>query len=338
MSFDIVNAEWIAHRHVEQADAIRFIPVPRAAHETIPFLTDDCLGPRGPAVDVAVTTCLAAAEKRPLNIVFHSAFCASTLLTRALSRPGTAMGLSEPVLLNDVVGLRQRGARGAEVARIADTALRLLARPFGPGEAVVVKPSNLINPLAELFMALQPQARAVFLYAPLETFLISVARKGLPCRLWVRELMAKFLPEGLLAPLGIEPEDVFRQTDLQVAAAGWLAQHRLFLGLAQKLGPDRLILLDADALTGSPAPTLARVARHFRLDFPAGAIEEIAGGPAFTRHSKSGSAFTPEDRRIAYAAARGAHGEEIDMVMDWAGKVAAGAGIALDPAPAQTYA
>ncbi len=240
------------------------------------------------------------------------------------------MGLSEPVILNDVVGLRRRGARPAEVARSADLGLRLLARPFADHETVIVKPSNVINSLAELLLALAPEARAVFLYAPLETFLISVARKGLPCRLWVRELMAGYLPEGMIAPLGMEPEDLFRQSDLQVAAVGWLAQHRLFGKLAQRLGPGRLRTLDSETLTSRPVSTIAAAAEHYSIALDAPSVARIAAGPAFTRHSKSGAAFTPNQRSAEYAAARSIHGEEIDLVCTWAMNIAEQAGIAMD--------
>jgi hypothetical protein len=331
--FDPANADWLAHRLVEHTDAVRFAHVPREAHAAIAFLTDDSFtaqfGTAPVQHDVPATRLLDQFGKRQLGLLFHSAFCGSTLLTRALAEPGAAMGLSEPVILNDVVGMRSRGAPPAAVARAADLALRLLARPFAPGESLVIKPSNVINPLAELLLALAPEARAVFLYAPLETFLISVARKGLPCRLWVRELMAGYLREGIVAPLGIQPEDVFRQSDLQVAAIGWLAQHRLFAALARKLGPDRLRTLDSEKLTGDPARALAAAAAHYRIPLDAPAIARIASGPAFTRHSKSGAAFTPEQRLAEYAAARGAHGEEIDLVCAWAGKIAAQAGIAM---------
>lgn len=329
-AFVLSDAEWLAHRHVEGTDAFRFVHVPRADHAATPFLTDDCLGPRAAPVDVAAATCLGEVGKGPLHFLFHSAFCGSTLLARALSQPGVAMGLSEPVVLNDVVGFRRRGAAPAAVARVADGALRLLGRPFGAGESVVVKPSNVINPLAELFLALQPQARAVFLHAPLETFLISVARKGLPCRLWVRELMVGYLTDGVIAPLGIDAEAMLRQSDLQVAAVGWLAQHRLFGLLADKVGPTRLRSLDADRLTASPEAALTAVATHYGLDFPPGALAAIAKGPAFTRHSKSGAAFTPEDRRAEYAAARAAHADEIDLVLKWADGISASAGIAME--------
>ncbi len=323
------DAEWLAHRYVESADAFRFIRLARAGHAAIPFLTDDCLGEREIGGDLAANDCLAVPGDAPLAFVFHSAFCGSTMLTRALDRPGVAMGLSEPVLLNDVVGFRRRGADPRAVARVADLATRLLSRSFGAGEAVVIKPSNLINPLAELLLALRPQAKAVFLYAPLETFLISVVRKGLPCRLWVRELLQGYLREGYVA-LGFEPEDYFRQSDLQVAAVGWLAQHAQFSLLAVKLGPERLRSLDADRMTARPAAAIDAVAGHFNLTLDGDAVRQIAAGPAFTRHSKSGAAFTPELRASEYAAARAAHGEEIALVLRWAGQVAEAAGIAAE--------
>lgn len=321
------DPEWYGHRYVESTDAFRFIRLARAEHAAIPFLIDSHLGSGRPTQDLEARECLDKLGKGRLHLLFHSAFCGSTMLTRALDRPGLAMGLSEPVTLNDLVGLRQRGAAPLLVARTADASLRLLARPFGPDEAVIVKPSNLLNPLADLLLALQPEARAVFLYAPLETFLISVARKGLHCRLWVRELLEGYLRVGY-ADFGFTPDDLFRQTDLQIAAIGWLAQHRHFARLAA--GSNRLATLDADQMTARPEAAVAAVIGHYGLACDARTVAEIAAGPAFTRHSKSGSAFTPEQRVREYAAARAAYGDEIDMVLAWSGQVADAAGVAMD--------
>jgi hypothetical protein len=329
-AFDLSDPEWYAHRYVESDDSFRFIHLLRPDHRSVPFLTDACLGEGRPSRDLRASECLAVLDKGPLHFLFHSAFCGSTMLTRALDRPGLAMGLSEPVTLNDVIGFRLRGAQGAAVARVGDASLRLLARPYGPGEAVVVKPSNLVNPLAELFLALQPQARAVFLHAPLETFLISVVRKGLQCRLWVRELLEGYLRMGYI-DLGFEQSDHFRQSDLQVAAVGWLAQHAHFARLAAKLGPERIATLDADRMTADPAGALTAVTRHYGLQCSAEDIAEIVSGPAFSQHSKSGHAFTPADRSSEYAKARAAHDEEIGLVLEWARRVADNAGVAMEP-------
>lgn len=324
------DPEWLAHRYVESDDTVRFIHVPRAERSTVPFLTDPNLGERPGPYDLPANDALAEFERQPLCWLFHSAFCGSTMLAHGFDIPGLVSSLSEPVILNDGVGLRRRGAPPREVARAADLALRLLGRSY-PGEAaVVIKPSNVVNPLAELFLTLQPQAPAVFLFAPLETFLISVARKGLQCRLWVRELLEGYLREDFVG-LGFAPGDYFRQSDLQVAAVGWLAQHAHFARLADKLGQQRLRLLDADRMVADPTAAVGAVARHFGLDLVANGAAAIAGGPAFNRHSKSGAAYSAEARRADYAAARASYGEEIDTVLQWAVRVAESAEVTLDP-------
>lgn len=323
--FSLTDPLWLAHRFVEGDDGVRFARVERARHGAVPFLTDDCLGPLDYASDVPMAECLKLPGDAPLNFVFHSAFCASTLLTRAFDRPGLAMGLSEPVILNDIVGFRRRGATGPQVARAIDGATRLLARPFGPGESIVVKPSNVFNTLADVTLMLRPQARAVLLYAPLEMFLISVVRKGLPCRLWVRELIEGLIREGATEGLGITSADWLRLTDLQVAAVGWLAQHRLFALLAGKFGPGRVRTLDSDRMLADPMGSIGSVARHFAV---AADGDVLASGPAFSRHSKSGEAFSTAQRDESYRAAHAAHADEIDQVGVWAKAVADNAGVA----------
>src|SRR3546814_3670277 len=130
-------------------------------------------------------------------------------------------------------------------------ALAMLARSFAPDEAVIVKPSNIFNPLARGALTLRPEARAILLYAPLRAFLLSVARKGMWCRLWCRELLESYLADGFVQ-LGFVPRDYFRQSDLQIAAVGWLAQQQAF---AAVLGwaPERIASLDSATLTRDPA-------------------------------------------------------------------------------------
>ena len=328
-TFDRANAEWLAHRHVEGADRIAFSHVPRADHRSAPFLTDEYLGDARAQHELPVADCLAGTPPQPMGFLFHSAFCGSTLLLSALDRPGVAMGLSEPVLLNDVVGFRRRGAPPAAVARLADSATRLLARPFADGERVIVKPSNILNPLAELLLALRGDAPAILLYAPLETFLVSVVRKGLWCRLWVRELLEGFLTDNVVN-LGMGPRDYFRQSDLQVAATGWLAQHALFHQLAGKLGPGRVRTLDSETLTREPLAVLTAAAHHYGLTASPADLAAMAGGAAFTRHSKSGAAFDTAQRAEEYAEARRAHEDEIGKVLVWAQAVAEANGLAMD--------
>lgn len=87
--------------------------------------------------------------------------------------------------------------------------------------------------------------------------------------------------------------------------------------------------LNMASVTGDPAAVLGRVSEHLGLAMDAVAVREIAEGPVFRRHSKFGSAFSPEDRRREQAEAAAAHGEEIAYVAGWARAVAETAGIEL---------
>lgn len=321
------DPEWLAHRYDERADAIRFIRLPRAGHRAVTFITEDHL-PKGlPLVAIPRRAALAAAAApAPLHFVFHSAFCCSTLIAAALDREGVAMGLKEPVILNDMVGWRRRGAAPRDVAEVTDGALALLARPFAPGESVIVKPSNIFTGLARLALSLRPDARALLLTAPLPVFLTSVAKKGLDGRLWVRELFIGLRKDGLVQQLGFDDAGFFGQTDLQIAAAGWLAQQAVFAGLIATFGPDRVRSLDSETLLAAPDAAMAALANFYGLALGPADIADIVR-TQFSRDAKSGKAFGRADRDAEYRAAGAAHGDEIGKVAAWAEAVANAAGI-----------
>ena len=323
--FDPANAAWLAHRYDVASDRVMYRNVPRAMHRDGPFLTDQLVSGRPEMIlNRSEGVRGARANAAPVHFILHSAFCASTLLVRALDVPGIAMGLSEPVLLNDVVGTYRRGERtGAELARLMDESVTLLSRRWEAGESVVIKPSNILCGLQRPLLALRRDSCAVLLHAPLRSFLISVARKGLWCRLWGRELLEGFLREGLV-DLGFQPNDYFRLSDLQVAAVGWLVQHGQFASLTNEF-PDRTRTLDSERLLSDPEAALIATATLFGLPD----VNAFANNPAFARHSKSGAAFSPADRSEEHAAALAAHGDEIDKVHTWALALANAAGIAM---------
>ena len=321
------SPEWLAHRYDEAQDAFHFRRVERAVHARVPFLSDQHLGAADPLVirRGEIEAVLGTSPPAPIHFLFHSAYCASTMLARLFDQPGRAMGLSEPQLLNDMTGWRRRGAAVPDHATVTMTALALLARPFPGEQAVVVKPSNVTAALAAPLLALAPGARAVLLYAPLRDFLLSVARKGLWCRLWCRELLEGYLQDGFVQ-LGFEPRDFFRQSDLQVAAVGWLAQQAAFARLAERYGA-RVATLDSRTLTRDPIATAQAAARHYGitgLDF--------TDHPALARDSKSGAAFASGQRDRDLLDAEAAYGDEIAQVVGWAEAVADNAGVKLDGA------
>jgi hypothetical protein len=212
------------------------------------------------------------------------------------------------------------------VAQVLDQVTSLLARPFGKDEATIIKPSNLANGLARGLLAMRKQSTALLLYAPLETYLKSIAKKQMDGRLWVRDLLVKLLKEGLV-DLGFTTEDYLGQTDLQVAAVGWLAQQALFARLVIEY-PARVRTLDSETLLARPADVMQALAALYGLALSSAQIGEIVAGPAFTTHSKSKAAFGSNARTAEYDDAAAMHGDEIMKVVVWADAVAKNAGVA----------
>jgi hypothetical protein len=240
------------------------------------------------------------------------------------------MGLKEPVILNDIIGWRRRGGAGPDMASVLDDTLTLLSRPFARGEAVIVKPSTAVNGLAPAMLALRPEARAILLYAPLRTYLGSIAKKGIDGRLWVRTLLTGMLDDGLI-DLGFTTRDHLGQTDLQVAAVGWLAHQKLFAQLVERFGAARIRTLDSAKLMAEPRAALSAMAILFGRPLDREAVDAIIAGPAFNTHSKHGTAFDAVDRSAEHHAAAEMYADEIDKVAQWAEAVGASAGVSLIP-------
>lgn len=325
------KAIWLPHRYDPGEDAVHFVEAPRDLHRRATFLTDEHLPSAAEPFVVRRSDAIAnTAAAAPIHFIFHSAYCCSTLLARAFDRPGWAMGLKEPVILNDIVGWRRRGVPGPDMATVLDDVLTLLARPFGKGEAVVVKPSNIVNSLAAAMLTLRPEAGALLIHAPLRTYLGSVAKKGLDGRLWVRTLLLGLLDDKLV-DFGFTPRDHLGHTDLQVAAVGWLAQHALFQSLVERFGPTRVRTLDSETLVRDPGSSMSALAELYRMPLDDDGLREILHGPAFTRHSKTEQAFAAEDRLAEQRAAHAVHGDEIEKVATWAEVIAGRAGIDIVP-------
>ncbi|UZK68108.1 hypothetical protein OKW76_08430 [Sphingomonas sp. S1-29] len=312
------------------SDAFHFIRAPRTERARAVFLIDEYLPGAGQPKPVGRTTVVAAAASSSprAGFLFHSAFCCSTLLANAFELPGTAMTLKEPVVLNDLIGWRRRGAPPRDLAERLDHALLALGANVPAGEALLIKPSNVVNALAPAMLALRAGSRALLLHAPLPTFVASIASKGMWGRLWVRDLWAKLDADGMCA-LGFEPGDAMKQTDLQIAAMGWLAQHRLFAGMVARF-PGRVATLDSAALLADPPRTVTAVADFFALGLDDAALAAIAGGKAFSRNAKSGEAFGVREREALHAGAIDANRDEIEKVVAWTRAVADSNGIALE--------
>ncbi len=321
---DIVrDPNWLPHSYDPQRKALNFAYLDRRARATATFL--DARHVQHPKMSGFATVDHlpedAINEARgPLHFIFHTSFCCSTLLARAFDQPGASMGLKEPAVLGQFARDLSTGRSAPGAIRALETTLHLLSRPLQPNETQIVKPSNLFNALIPQMMHLRQDAKAILLYSSLESFLRTVARRGIYGRLFARQLFQAF---SVAMPLDVRypTEELMQQTDMQIAVQAWLMQIACFRALEISY-PHRTRTLNSDTLLADPAAAFAQACAFFDVDLNDEAQAATVKGPVFRQHAKQpnvafdGAAYKRQQKEADPSAA------EVAVALDWGGKLA----------------
>lgn len=291
------------------------LPMDRAAYARSIFL-DRRISPAGQQmarVDAAQLAGILDRNQTPVpetGWIFHVAHCGSTLLARALDVPGDLV-LREPVALRQLaIEAIDGGRHDAWRARLR-LALRLLGRRYAPGAPVVVKANVPVNFILEEMMADRPEAPAILLYYPLETYLLAILRSE-NHRNWVMGVSQELRRElDRREPCEATPAD-----PAIAAARLWLAQLRIY---AQALARyPKAVGLDAATLFERPKAVLEAAARHFGVHISPETLAATISGPLFSTYSKNpGLAFDNTDRLAREAEQRALLGEELAAAANW---------------------
>ncbi len=326
------DPEWLPHTYDVSGTQLTFVRVPMPARPQLMFLSDEHFADQFVKATFPVRDVTAAAvhaRQAPIHFIFHTSFCCSTLLARALDIPGKSIALREPDVLINLANRFIRSEVG-ERDRL-ELVLRLLERPPERDETVIVKPTNFANRLLEPALELRRESRVVLLYSDVETFLRSLLKRGMFGRIFGRKLFNQL---SGWAPLqfGYSPAELLEQTDAQIAALAWLMQIDHFDRVARKMGSQRALVLDSASLLADPASALGRIQSLFDLKLDPGEIDAIATGPAFSSHSKfTGRDFDLKAREDEHRAVSEVHAEEIGMVAKWIEAVASQLGVPITP-------
>lgn len=228
---------------------------------------------------ISVSADTAAAQAMPGSVsgwLFHTSFCCSTLLARALHLPPYQVCLKEPLVLRRLGDARYENKSLAALVR---TTSRLLMRPWHAGGAVIVKPTHAALNIGVDLLRETPGARAVILTSPLEDFLVSNIKKTPETQSKTPLLAQRALRAGNFRSR--LPKEAFNPPDLlAVAALQWAAQRELVLDIRDQVGHDRVWLLDQrDLLADVPGMTV-RVAQWLGLPAPPEELEPHATATA----------------------------------------------------------
>jgi hypothetical protein len=314
---------WFLHRLDTERDAAIFIKTSRRALSDAAFLDPSWDRGQTPRRVVPLSLLKSFQGERPAPaVLWHSAFCCSTLIAGCLDAAGICLALREPAALPDLdTAWRRCDADEETVAAV----LGLLGRGFTPDERVAIKPSNGANAL------LSPVASAggqhVLIYSSCRDFLLAVAGGGPSAgggedrRRLVRALLGERITVGRPG-FRWRPEELFAATDLQAAALLWHAQMAEFRAVTRAQGRRRVRSLDCEVFLAEPRRTLEALDSFLEFGLGAARIETAASGPKLSRYAKQPNrAFGAEQRREGLEAVAAELGEHLDQVVAWSYRV-----------------
>jgi hypothetical protein len=261
-------------------DAAIFVPMDRHSYRRSIFLDHRI----SPAANGSMRLPLAAltggaSPPAATGWIFHVAHCGSTLLARALDDPSLNLVLREPL------ALRQQ-AFARDPKRLALTAA-MLSKRYREDLPTIVKANVPVNFLLPDLVALDPQARAIFLYSSLRDYLLAILRSE-NHRGWLQRVTAQLAPY-----LG----DLSNLSDAERCAALWLAQMRAFTAAIALMPNARA--LDSEAFFAGPGPTLKAAAAHLGVPMSDAMIDSTVAGPLFATYSKNPELPFDNEARLA---------------------------------------
>jgi len=322
------DPHWFADTLNVEAGFIEFVHTDRAALSDAPFLDERFSRDLTRRVRLPIDRLLKMSGLAPpkMPFVFHTSFCCSTLLARALDYPDRNLSLKEPKVLIDLADARRVSMRLRNEPHIwpalTNSILSVLSRRFDPNESILVKPTNLVNNLIPDIVS--SGSPILLLYSDLRSFLVSVIKGGEGRRAFVRSAFNKLRldPE----PLGGIPDHQATEfTDLQIATLVWRHQMEGFMKILRGPYGRPVRTLDCSVLLARPAATLTTVNKFFALGLPPDAIRSIASGPVFLVNSKNKDQnYNINQRATDTQRIETQYDDTLESILNWAQKLCLG--------------
>jgi len=261
-------------------------------------------------------------HENPPRFIFHTAFCASTFLSRCLDVDGISVCLREPQILLDAANAKRlqwrSGTTSLDFRSWPKLALMLLQKHAAPTEKLIIKPINSVNNIISELMQITGSGKSLMLYTDARNFLLSTLKKGEDSKYMVRamfDLIRCDFPQ--LANLRLS--DTIHMTDLKVILTLWRLQIEQAEQALKVFFPKRAMsALYGEHLIANTHEALLSANRFLELGIPDNRVEEIVNSDQrFADAKNAGERFSVERRKEAYEKLERFYGDELDKGLNW---------------------
>lgn len=241
------------------------------------------------------------AESIPLQkmpIIFHTAFCGSTLMSQALHAAYNVLSLREPECLNNLLTLFRSQLRSEYFNDDwLEIVLKLLSRRYQPETTTVVKTNDFSNPMMIEILNRHEGIPCLFMYTPLNEF-VAGCLKAENRRQWISGRYKSTLQytDELFAE-EFDPESIDDQAFAEMAAFYWSYNIALFFQ-SWRAHPERIRSLDFNAMLSDPMQAITTCGEWFGLEKSTDPESAEKIDALFGVYSKNSSmSYSPQQRQ-----------------------------------------
>lgn len=323
---DITLPEQYFHRFDFESNHASFIQMNRQSFKTSPFLDNriDRISDLVTKIDQEEYLTLedSALRKKKCKFIFHTAYCCSTLLSRALDIDNKTLAYREPISLHQLAVMKRRPEMfSADQFDSWDKYLRftlqMLSKTWGKKEIAIIKATDSCNNIIVDIAAVIPDS-SLLLYSKLEDFIASNLKSD-GRRRFLKNFVMRSSKDAYSFPV-VSSINANILNDAKSAVYVWMVQ---MLSYEATVKRSHCKTLDAANLLDRPQHYLSSLSQYFELDLNHADIEGIIQGPAWNRHAKISekASFSSEDRLKEKTNVISQNKSDIRAAIQWAYKL-----------------
>lgn len=305
----IDDPNFLAYKMDFASESIEFLRVSRAELNAVTWLNKESFSSANEIVRISladVINCISNQpnkEAKPPKFIFHTAYCASTFLSRCLAVSGSTVSLREPQLLLDAANAKRLSWRSQstnmDYRHFPSLAIRLLQKHAQAHETLIIKPVNSVNNIVPELMLASGATKALMMYTDVRNFVLSTLKKGESAKQRQRsmfDLIRCDFPH--LATLNVS--DVIQLSDLKLSLTLW----RLHIEQAQNIlntnnAGANIRSVYAEDLINNPAKMIVACNDFLELGLSKETIDEVVNGRLITHDAKDSDAEFSLDKRAS---------------------------------------
>ncbi len=251
----------------------------------------------------------------PLSYIFHTAFCGSTLLSRALNQVPRVMVLKEPDVLMQISAQSLVAGNKNVIPYLLDS-LKELSRPWATSGSVVIKPTNSVNRMILEILDVYP-GKAILLYSELEDFLVSCFKK-LPMADQKLRWMAQHLIHKTQLQKNLNVETLHPFGFVEACVITWYSQMEYFAKAIERDHGDNIRTLNMKDMLAKPYESVQAASLFLGLEKSDAEIAESVGRE-FNRNSKAPEKiYTDAERSLEVSQVRAQYSSLLEVALEWA--------------------